>query len=403
MSKRTARRLAWALVALTVVTNVAWIWLLVLNARSGLTAETFAYASIFPNVAPAVAYLVVGFLVATRKPDNPIGWLLLVTGLAFGLPLLAQQYAGYDLLAHRGSLPGARVVAISLNGAWIPGLFVLLLIALLFPTGRLPTRRWRVAVWWAAVSLTLLFLISHTFELDPPFTKIGNPLEIGSNGIVAGVVLVTVLGGLLVSALAACASVVVRFRRSRGAERVQLKWFVFAASLIPLGLFVHLLAETFAPGAVNAVEAGFSIAVAMLPIAIGIAILKYRLYEIDRIIGRALVYGSLTVVLGVAYVGLVLAGQALSTSFAGGSNLAIAVSTLVVAALFLPLRARVQRFVDRRFYRSRYDVQRTLEAFGARLREQVELDGLADDLCTVVAESMQPAHTSLWLRKEAAR
>ncbi len=399
MSTRTAARLAWALVALIVVINALWIWLLVLNARSGLPGETFSYASIFPNAVPGVAYVVVGFLVATRKPDNPIGWLLLAAGPLFGLPLLAQQYAAYDLLAHSGSLPGARVVAISLNGTWSPGLLVLLLVAFLFPTGRLPTRRWRAAVWLAAISVTLLFLISHTLVLDPPFAKVTNPLRVNWSGVVAGGFFLIVLAGMLASAVAACASVVVRFRRSAGDEREQLKWFVLAASLIPLGLFVHLSAETFAPGAVNAVETAFTFAVALLPIAIGIAILKYRLYEVDRIISRTLVYGSLTVVLGAAYIGLVLLGQAVFSAFAGGSNLAIAVSTLVVAALFLPARSRVQHFVDRRFYRRRYNAQQTLQAFGFRLREQIELDALSGDLLGAVSDTMQPSHVALWLRE----
>ncbi|MEO7662531.1 hypothetical protein [Gaiella sp.] len=403
MSMRTATWLASGLVLATVVILAAWVSLLVLNARSGLTGDVFLYSSIFPNLAPAAAFVAVGFLVATRKPENPIGWLLLVTGPVTGLPMLATQYAAYALLAGHDALPGARAIAISLNGFWIPGLFVLLLLALLFPTGHLPSRRWRFVVWLSVISLTLLFLVAHLAPLDPPFTEVNNPFETESSAIEAVALLVAAVGGLLASAIAVCTSVVVRFRRSTGDEREQLKWFVFAAAILPLGPVVHLLAETFAPGAVNAVESGYSLAIALIPIAIGVAILKYRLYEIDRIISRALVYGSMTVILLAVYVGLVLAGQALFSSFAGGSNLAVAASTLIVAAIFLPVRSRVQRFVDRRFYRSRYDAQRTLEAFGGRLREQVELDGLVTDLRGVVAESMQPTHTSVWLRSRLSR
>ena len=300
MSRRTATWLAWAFVAATVGIFGAWAWLLVLNARAGLHGDSFAYSSILPNAAPAVAFVVVGFLVASRKPGNPIGWLLLVTGPIFGLSMLATQYAAYVLLAGHDSLPAGRAVAIASNGTWIPGLFVIILLAFLFPTGLLPTPRWRFAVWLSAASLTLLFLVTHTLELDPPFTKFGNPLQLhlhGTAALVSGVVFFLILLGLLASALSACASVVVRFRRSAGDEREQLKWFVFAAAIIPLGLTVHLIAETAAPGAVNAVEAGYSLGIALLPIAIGIAVLKYRLYEIDRIISRTLVYGSLTVVL----------------------------------------------------------------------------------------------------------
>ena len=398
MSRRSSTRIAWALVIVSAALHAGWVWILVLNVRSGLTGDAFAYVGAVTNAVPVVAFVAVGFLVATRKPDNPIGWLLLLTGPISGLPLLATQYAAYALLARHGELPGGRAIAVALNGMWVPSLFVLIMLALLFPTGRPPTRRWRFVVWLAAVSLTLVFLISHMLELDPPFSEIRNPLRYEPRGIVAGALFLCIISGLFASAVAACASVIVRFRRSKGDEREQLKWFVLAASTLPLGLMIHLSAETFAPSAIAAVEAGFSLASSLLPIAIGIAILKYRLYEIDRIISRALVYGGLTVVLGGAYIGLVLAGQALFSSFVGGSNLAIAVSTLAVAALFLPVRSRVQTFVDRRFYRRRYNAQRTLEAFGSRLREQVDLGALSGELRGVVDDTMQPTHVGLWLR-----
>ena len=407
MSTRRATQLAWALVLLTVALIAAWIWLLVLNVESGLGDDLFSYPHLISDGAPAVAYMVVGVLVATRKPENPIGWLLLVAGPINGIPLLAQQYAAYDLLAGGASLPGARVVAISLNGFWLPSLFVLLLIALLFPTGRLPTDRWRFVVWEAAIAGIILFLISHLAQgLDPPFSKISNPFELELDGNPVATFLVVVglvvgIVGVFASAIGACACVVVRFRRSGGDEREQLKWFVFAAAVFPVGIAVHIVAESLAPGAVSVIEPGFSLATTFLPIAIGIAILKYRLYEIDRIISRTLVYGGLTVVLGAVYIGLVLAGQALSSSFTGNSNLAIAGSTLAVAALFLPVRSRVQRFVDRRFYRRRYDAQRTLEGFGLRLREQIDLGTLTGDLVGVMTETMQPSHAAVWLRQKA--
>ena len=403
MSTTRATRLAGALALATVAINVAWAWLFALNVQSGLTGDAFAPSSVFPNVVPAIAFMAVGFLVASRKPDNPIGWLLLAAGPIIGLPLLAQQYAAYALLAGHPGLPFGRAIAIGLNGVWIPGSFVLIMLLLLFPTGRLLSRRWRLAVWLPAVSLSLLLLASHMTELDPPFSEVENPFRYEPSAVLSTILLLPLIVGLLVgliaSAVAACASVVVRFRRSKGDEREQLKWVALAASVLPLGFVINLAAETLAPGAVGAVEAGFSLCLALFPIAIGIAILKYRLYEIDRIISRTLVYAMLTVVLGAAYAGLVLAGQALFSSLAGGSNLAIAVSTLVVAALFLPMRARLQAFVDRRFYRRRYDAQQTLERFAARLREQVELESLATDLRRAVRETMAPEHVTLWLKE----
>ena len=352
--------------------------------------------SIPVNVVPALAFLGVGYLVATRRPRNPIGWLVLAVGLT-SVPLLLQQYAALALLARSGSLPAGHAAAVAVNGAWAPAILALVLITFLFPSGRLPSRRWRPFVAIVSVSLGALFAVTHFAALDPPFDQLENPIRIRLGGILLPLVVVPIALGVATGLVAACASVVVRFRHSRGAEREQLKWFVYAATVIPLGIVVHVVVETFAPGAIDTDEALFSITVAVIPLAIGIAILRYRLYEIDRIISRTLVDASLTVVLGAAYAGLVISGQVLFASLAGGSNLAIAVSTLTVAALFLPLRSRGQGFVDRRFYRRRYDAQRTLEAFGARLREQVDLETLQAELRSVVQETMQPAIVSLWL------
>jgi hypothetical protein len=199
---------------------------------------------------------------------------------------------------------------------------------------------------------------------------------------------------LIVFLTLSTAATIVRFRRAHGDERQQLKWMTYGVAIWVVWVPVTALVG----GDLGEGDVSFALTIAVLPAATAIAMFKHRLYEIDRVISRTLVYGALTVILGGAYAGLVLAGQALFSSFAGGSDLAIAVSTLVVAALFLPLRARVQRVVDRRFYRRRYDAQRTLEAFGARLREQVELETLQTELRTVVDETMQPSHASLWLR-----
>ena len=195
------------------------------------------------------------------------------------------------------------------------------------------------------------------------------------------------------------ASVVTRFRRSRGIERQQLTWLALAGGVAIVGLLAGIMLDGLDTWIATVFIVVAFTGFLLMPVAVAVAILRYRLYEIDRIVSRTLVYASLTVVLGGAYVGLVLGGQALFSSFAGGSNLAIAGSTLVVAALFLPVRSRLQGFVDRRFYRRRYDAQRTLEAFGARLREQVQLETLTGELCVAVEETMQPAHVSLWLRQ----
>jgi hypothetical protein len=193
----------------------------------------------------------------------------------------------------------------------------------------------------------------------------------------------------------------VRFRRSRGVARQQLKWLAWAGSVPVAAFALSFLESPFIDHGllVDVVFITGFAGLMLVPVAVAVAILRYRLYEIDRVISRTLVYGVVTVVLAAAYVGLVLAGEAAFSEMAGGSDLAIAGSTLVVAALFLPLRGRVQRFVDRRFYRRRYDAQRTLATFGTRLREQVDLDGLRRDLEAVVTETMQPAHVSLWLRE----
>ena len=341
--------------------------------------------------------------VAVRQPRNAVGWVFLAIGLFVAIALASGEYANYTFVVEPGSLPGGIVAGWFHLWTWLPGVMLVMFLPLLFPNGRVPGRRWR-PVLWALVAVMVVFTATAWFFPGPmqardkatgkpawPDNPLGVHVRVGLAGNVVVFILVVVL---LAASLAA---MIVRFRRSRGEERQQLKWMLFA---------VIVLAVTVAVPAAIGVNFGdfvFAASVALLPAAVAVAMFKYRLYDVDRVISKTLVYGTLTVILAGAYVGLVLAGQWVFSSFAGGSNLTIAASTLVVAALFLPVRSRVQRFVDRRFYRRRYDAQRTLEAFGSRLREQVELEQLQEDLRGVVSETMQPAHASLWLRRVPSR
>ena len=343
-------------------------------------------------------FATVGAAVAARQPRNAVGWIFLAVGFLVSVSLSSGEFANYSFSVRAEPLPAASLAAWLYMWAWFPAIGLIAFLPLLFPDGRVPGRRWR-PVQWALVVVLVEMTVTAWFlpgsmneEAKPPWPD--NPLGVGAlkpaydvGGKIAGISFVLLL-------LASMASTIVRFRRSRGDERQQLKWMLFAVAVLVLGVVIQGIVG------IGVGDLGFAAGVALLPAAAAVAMLRYRLYDVDRVISKTLVYGALTVVLGAAYVGLVLAGQALFSSFAGGSNLAIAVSTLVVAALFLPVRSRVQAFVDRRFYRRRYDAQRTLEAFGARLREQVDLEGLCADLERVVIQTMQPARVSTWLRSD---
>jgi hypothetical protein len=390
VSRRTAAIVAWTLFAISTVLGLGGTamrvavdgvdgWHFVSN--DGLAASVF------------LASGVVGALVASRLPSNPIGWILVglvvslgLSGAADGYVVLSADHERLERFAPWAAWYSAKVF-LALFAAFF-------LVLLLFPDGRLPTHRWRVVL-WAGVAGLIVVAVSVLFQPGPldEYPRFDNPVGIDTAVVTWSMVGFPLFLGALV---AAAVSLIVRFRRARGVERQQLTLLVAAGILTATCFLGSFFAMTFASE-----DLGIAITlIGMLaiPIAIGVAMLRYRLYEIDRVISRTLVYGALTVILGAAYGGLVLAGQAVFSSFAGGSNLAIAVSTLVVAALFLPLRARIQRVVDRRFYRRRYDAQQTLERFGARLRERVELDPLRADLQAVVGDTMQPAHVSVWLR-----
>jgi hypothetical protein len=352
-----------------------------------------------PDLLMTLSFVVVGAFVTVKRPDNLVGWALSLSSVGLLAGGVLSVYSELALLAKpEANLPGGGVAGALSPGSWTPLVSGVFLLFLVFPGGRVPPRWRRVVPLVLAGYAFVWFAIATTpGELEPPVDAFENPLAFTSSDawVVAIYPIIAVCQTCLVlSAI----SLILRFRRSRGDERQQFKWLAASAGFLALALpFATAFNFTAAAGFV------MTVALILLPVSVGIAILRYRLYDIDRVISRTLVYGALTVILGAAYVGLVLAGQAVFSSFAGGSNLSIAVSTLVVAALFLPARSRVQRFVDRRFYRRRYDAQRTLDAFGARLRREVDLESLSGDLQTVVRETMQPQHASLWLRREPAR
>ncbi|MEJ7629930.1 MAG: hypothetical protein WKF54_10105 [Nocardioidaceae bacterium] len=354
----------------------------------------------------------VGLMVLRLQPRNTIGWLLMGIGLLWGLGLLADSYATYGLLVSPGSVPGPVVVAALNEGIWVPGIGLTgTFLILLYPNGHLPTPRWRPVAWLSAgtiVALTLAIDFLPGRLEESPVPDLANPLgwEAGRPVLT---VLLTIFLPLLPLCIVACAVAVVRrFRRSEGIERLQLKWLATAGALVAATYLVTMastaLTET-APGVttgwVAVLQTVSLLSLGLLPIAIGIAILRHGLYEIDIVINRALVYGSLTATLASVYLGSILLLQLALNPLTNESDIAVAGSTMAVAAVFRPARARIQSTVDRRFYRSRYDAVRTVDAFAARLRSELDLEAVGADLRGAVQETVQPAHVSLWLRPEA--
>ncbi len=401
MTDRAAARLAWSLAAIALVCAVVGAAILASLLRDP-DSDFDAAQIVFPLIA-GVTFSAVGGLVAARRPGNAVGWLLLAFGAFVGLALVLDAVVQADHVG-RISFEGTAWVAWLNAQLWILSIGVTIPhLLLLFPTGRPPSRPWRfVSVASAGLVLSMLLVALKPGPLND-YDWVENPAGVQGFGGVASAAEAAGILCFVVAGLGAAVSLVVRFRHSRGVERLQMKWVTYTVALAVLLWLLGAVAGIVLESSLleNLIGGLTLLAICSFPVAIGVAVLRYRLYDVDRVISRTLVYGSLTVVLGAAYVALVLVGQWVFSSFAGGSNLAIAVSTLVVAALFLPLRARIQRVVDRRFYRGRYDAQRTLEAFGARLREEVDLLPLSGDLRGVVEETMQPEHVSLWLREGA--
>jgi hypothetical protein len=349
----------------------------------------FAVAFVGVQVCAACA----GAVILSRHPRHAVGWVFLLLGFGLGLASASGAYAELALVEHPGELPAGEAAAWLSSWLFIPVIYGLPIVLLLvFPTGRLPSPRWRPVAWY--VGGVLVFATAATaFKPDEIEPGIQNPLGAGQ----FFVTLDTISNALALPTMAiGVLAIVLRLRRARGVERQQLKWFSFAAAFVALGFGVSILVPGGWPADV-AFLAGLY-ALCALPIATAVAILRYRLYDVDVVINRTLVYGGLTATLLASYLGLVLLLQAALSPLTEQSDVAIALSTLAVAALFRPLRARIQTLVDRRFYRQRYDAARTVEAFSGRLRDEVELESISAELRALVRDTMQPAHVSLWLR-----
>jgi len=419
MSPRAAAWLAWSLAGLSVAMLLASVALTTMSlygaptTRSPSTWGTGGLTGGLVIFLPFLAFPLVGALIASKRPQNPIGWICLTAGFLWMLIALSDSYGAYGL-AKPGSIPFAVASEALGLWLWVPpvGLLGTYLI-LLFPNGRLPSRRWRPLAW---LSGAVIVLGSVGIALAPgPVEALGgvrNPFGLeGAPWVAYAAVVVPLLPACI---LASAMSLVLRYRRSGGDERQQVKWIAFAASLMGLVALITVVSTfVFAPESLE--TAGTQplwlellqdvelLSLAGVPVAVGFAILRHRLYDIDGLINRALVYGPLTILLALVYAGGVVGLQAALRALTGqASTLAVVASTLAIAALFNPLRRRVQAFVDRRFYRSKYDAAKTLAAFNARLRDETDLDTLGRDLMGVVRDAIQPEHVSLWLRPDTA-
>jgi hypothetical protein len=339
-------------------------------------------------------------VVATRRPRHPVGWLLLAMGLSIAVHDLTYSYTRYGLVVRPGALPGAAYLAGLNNGVVVQWIACAGFVLLLTPTGRLPSPRWR---WWAriaaaAAGLWLLGSIVDPAPLRPEYPDIANPLGVPA---LSGALDLLVFAALivLVSLIVGAVSLLLRFRRARGVERLQLRWLIWGAVVASLALVVAI-ASLIVNDDFALLTVALGVSATMFPLATGAAILRYRLYDLDRIISRTVAYGLLTILLGLGYAAVVLG---LGRLLPEGSSLVVAAATLAVAAVFQPARRRVQDLVDRRFNRRRYDAARTMAAFRGRLREQVDLDTLTAELLAVADRTVEPTTVSLWLRPPAER
>jgi hypothetical protein len=399
MSIRPVSWLAWAICGLTLVVLALSMLLIFLGWSATLQQGAAPWRDQAVSLLGIVGAPILGGLIASRRPRNPYGWVWLGFGLGLALQQFAALYAAYALVE-----PGTLVAPLTVSHVLGLGNQVSLALApflfLLFPTGRLPSRRWRPVAWVSALSGATILLLVILFD-EPDQAG-------GAIGIMAASVVFVIFATIAVSAL----SLLFRYRRASGVERQQLKWVAFTAVLAGLfllgqqliwlaALLISYLVGGDLPSLNRSLENLLNVALNVcLYSGVGIAILRYRLYDIDLIINRTLVYGTLTVTLALVYLGGVISLQGLLRALTSqGSQLAIVASTLAIAALFNPLHRRIQDFIDRRFYRRKYDAANTLEAYSVKLRDETDLDELSSGLVGVVRETVQPEHASLWLRE----
>jgi PAS domain S-box-containing protein len=412
LSPRATALLARCLCALSLTLTVLGLFLLVVS-RSPVGVPVYAGAPVYDywleNTVIAISFSTVGAIITPRlPPQNPIGWIFCSIGVIAGMRLFVSEYAIVTLLAEPSSvpamLPGGEVVAWISSWLWVSHIGLFVFLALLFPDGRLPSSRWRPFGWLVGVVVvTGMVAVALWPETAAGFDLVNHPLgiEVATDTVNPVETILYALG------LIAAASLLVRLRRSIGVKRQQVKWFAYAVAVLATSaILAYVVSESVKVVWLEWVSFMLVIAsVVGLPVAVGIAILRYRLYNIDLLLNRTLVYGALTAVLAAVYFGIIVLFQALFRAFTGQeSQLAVVVSTLAIAALFTPLRLRIQSFIDRRFYRRKYDARKTLEAFSAKLRTETDLDALSSDLIEVIRETMQPTRVSLWLKSpERAR
>jgi hypothetical protein len=378
-------RTAWAVTLVTVV-------LLTLS-RALQPPQEWRWTVDFITAALGNALIIlacagVGLLIVSRRPGNVIGWIYALVALVFAAAEFVGSYASRPL-------PGRVWAALLPDPLWVVAVPLgATLLLLLYPTGRPPSPRWRPVV-WAAVVATVVAVIASALMPGPMtyLRGVENPLGLQRAGWVLDLIVQVAFVVIVVALFAAAGSLIVRWRRARGVERQQLKWLAYAAAML---VVVTVLGGFLPHGLYGAVSTSMTL---LFPLATGIAVVRYRLYDIDRLINRTLVYGGLTAILGLGYAGVVLVlGEVFGGVGAKPPSWAVAGATLAMAALFRPARRRIQAAVDRRFNRRKYNAAKTIEAFSARLRDQVDLDTLTGELLVVTDKTMQPTTVSVWLR-----